>query len=385
MRRFLFIFILLSSLNLYGNINKEFIKALNEKKYVRITTLLEDGADIDKKDENGFSPLIAMTISGNHEMVQLLIKYGANISLIDNRGFTALHHAVELKMQNLAEILIENNAETNSISNKDETPVYLALKNNDIGMTELLIKNGGEIDLIPKIDPILEDYLRMRVSIRNRLYGLDYLVRTELMEAVFNGDYSLSLKLINDGADINEQNEMGLSPLMIAAGRGNSYLTRLLLKKGASISIEDEEGLTALSYSMLNNNKLVIIEILEKADSIDPYALFYALFEGKKEDLSILLKLSETVDVYEKSRRTLLMYAAYLGDLYAVRQVIDNYGRISLPDNNQMNALNYCILGMKEPDEDYYQIVSLLIEKGVYTEVITHPDPEMAKALKGYR
>ena len=376
---------LFSSFSLQADIREELLTALNEKRYITIRELLKKGADIEEKDESGISPLLAMVKTGNNDMVQLLLQYGANINSIDNNGYTALHIAVELGLQNIAELLILNGSETNSISNNNETPVYLALKNNDIKITELLIKNGGEIDFIPTIDPIMEDYLKMRVTIRNKLYGLDFLHRTTLMEAVFTGDYKEVEFLILNGEDVNEQNEMGLTALMMASGLGNTYITRLLLKHGASISITDVDGLTALSYAMLKENLLVVDELLEVTNLIDPNSLFYALFEGKKENLSRLLSRSESADVFDISDRSLLMYASYLGDYYAVRKIIENNGNVNLNDNSNMNSLKYCILGMKEPDEDYYQIATELVKNGAVSMGMTHSDPEMAKALKGFR
>lgn len=385
MRPFLLIFLFLSTMPVFPDIREDLLDALNSKQYIKIRELLGEGADIEKKDQKGLSPLSAMVKSGNSDMVKLLLQYGAHINAIDNNGYTALHYAVELGYANIAEILILGGAEANSISNNNETPVYIALKNNDIKMTELLIKNGGEIDLIPAIDPILEDYLKMRVAIRSKLYGLDFLSRTELMEAVFANDYKKAESLIVGGTDVNEQNEMGLTALMMSSGLGNIYITRLLLKNGASVPLVDEDGLTALSYAMLIDNHLIADELLDKTESINPNALFYALFEGKKENLSKLVKLSLTADVYDLPGRSLLMYASYLGDFFAVSKIIEHGGNVNLSDRENINSLQYCMLGMKEPDEDYYQIVSELVSNGAVSRGLTHEDPEMTKALKGYR
>jgi len=385
MRRLLLILLLLSTISLYGDMREDLLEALNSKQYIMIRQLLSENADLEKKDDSGLSLLSEMVKSGNSEMVQLLLQYGANINSIDSKGYTALHYAVELGYKNIAELLILNNAETNSISNLDETPVYLALKNNDIEITELLIQNGGELDFIPEIDPIMKDYLTMRVNIRNKLYGLDFLNRTELMEAVFAEDYKLIELLIFEGADVNEQNEMGLTALMMASGLGNNYITRLLLKNKSDMSITDIDGLSALSYTMLHNNNLIIDELLEVSETIDSQALFYALFEEKKENLARLLKLSETPDVFDPSGRSLLMYASYLGDFFAMRRIIENKGNVNLSDESGMTALKYCMLGMKDPDEDYYQIITKLVKSGAVSTGLTHSDPEIAKALKGFR
>lgn len=386
MRRLLPIcFLLIISFSLSANMREDLIEALNNKMYLRIRSLLDQGADLEKKDDTGRSPLTLMVISGNVDMVRLLLRYGSNINSIDDNGYTALHYAVESGQYNIAEILILEGAETNSINNAEKTPVYLALKNNDIQMTELLIRNGGELDFIPIIAPVMEDYLRSRVSIRNKLYGLDFLNRTELMEAVFAGDFKTAELLIIDGADVNEQNETGLTALMMSAGLGDIYTTRLLLKNGADRNIKDQDGLEAISYAMLTPGNLVVKELLEYNREIDPHALFYALFEGKKEHFSTLLTLSETADIFDDSNRSLLMYAAYLGDYYAVRRIIAKGSDLNLTDGNDRTALAYCVRGMKEPLEDYYQIASALVENGAEKRDLTSSDPEMEKALKGYR
>jgi len=364
---------------------EDLIDALNNKMYLRIRALLDQGADLEKKDDTGRSPLTLMVISGNADMVRLLLQYGSNINSIDDRGYTALHYAVETGQFNLAEMLILEGAETNSINNAEETPVYLALKNNDIQMTELLIRNGGELDFIPMIEPVMEDYLRSRVSIRNKLYGLDFLDRTELMEAVFAGDFRTAEDLIYRGADVNEQNETGLTALMMSAGLGDIYTTRLLLKNGADRHIKDQDGLEALSYAMLKPGRLVVEELLKRGGEIDSKALFYALFEGKKEHFSTLMELSPNVDIFDDSERSLLMYASYLGDFYTVRRIIARGARLNLTDGNDRTALAYCVQGMKEPLEDYYQIASMLVEKGAEKRNLYSSDPEMEKALKGYR
>lgn len=385
MRAVLTILFLISTFSLFPEMRSDLIDALNGKRYIQIRYLLSEGANIENKDERGLSPLSLMVQSGNNDMVRLLLQYGANINSIDNNGNTALHHAVKMGYLNIAEILILSGAETNSINNDNETPLFLSLYDNDFAITELLIKNGGEMDFIPMIDPIMENYLRMRVSIRNKLYGLDFLHRTELLEAVFAGDYKLAELLIFNGSDVNEQNEVGLTALMMSSGLGNTYVTRLLLKQGADISIEDVDGLTALSYSMLQDNPLVVKELLEVTRMIDPQSLFYALFEQKKEKLSQLLKRADSPDVFDQSGRSLLMYASYLGDYFAVRRIVENNGNVNLSDDTGMNSLEYSLLGMKEADEDYYQIVSKLVENGAVSGSLTHSDPEMAKALKGFR
>jgi ankyrin repeat protein len=56
-----------------------------------------------------------------------------------------------------------------------------------------------------------------------------------LIEAVKGGDRAAVEELVAGGADLNEQDENGWTPLNWAAGRGDVEVVRLLLDKGAEV------------------------------------------------------------------------------------------------------------------------------------------------------
>jgi hypothetical protein len=57
----------------------------------------------------------------------------------------------------------------------------------------------------------------------------------ELIEAVKNGNYTDVEMLIKKGADVNQQDEQGWTPLNFAAGKGDISLVQLLVNNGADI------------------------------------------------------------------------------------------------------------------------------------------------------
>ncbi|MGH9764818.1 MAG: ankyrin repeat domain-containing protein [Blastocatellia bacterium] len=56
-----------------------------------------------------------------------------------------------------------------------------------------------------------------------------------LIEAVKSGDRESVEQIINNGADVNQGDEQGWTPLNFAAGKGNLPLVKLLVEKGADI------------------------------------------------------------------------------------------------------------------------------------------------------
>lgn len=60
---------------------------------------------------------------------------------------------------------------------------------------------------------------------------------THLIDAVKAGDFSTVGHLVDSGADINQQDEHGWTPLNYAAGKGNEAMVNLLLARGADMWI----------------------------------------------------------------------------------------------------------------------------------------------------
>ena len=57
----------------------------------------------------------------------------------------------------------------------------------------------------------------------------------QLIEAAKTGDCALAQSLIQLGADVNQQDQLGWAPLNFAAGRGDLALVKLLVEAGADI------------------------------------------------------------------------------------------------------------------------------------------------------
>jgi ankyrin repeat protein len=68
-----------------------------------VKVLLEKGADIEAKDEDGQTSLMWASYRGYSEVVELLLENGANIEAKDNRGKTALDLVENDKVKKMLE------------------------------------------------------------------------------------------------------------------------------------------------------------------------------------------------------------------------------------------------------------------------------------------
>lgn len=96
-------------------------------------TLIERGAWVNPKDKEGRTPLIVASEIGYTPMIDLLIAKGANIHSQDKDGRFALHHAVLGAGSEAALLLISKGAKVDARDNKKWTPLYLASVNDQPG------------------------------------------------------------------------------------------------------------------------------------------------------------------------------------------------------------------------------------------------------------
>jgi ankyrin repeat protein len=114
-----------------------------------------------------------------------------------------------------------------------------------------------------------------------------------LILACYRGNTEVAAYLINNGADINYNNEMG-TPLLAAVVKNNLAIVTLLLKKGINIEAKDANGTTALIYAtMFKNHEISRLLIGAKAnfdtkDNRGNSALDYAILADDDQLIQIL-------------------------------------------------------------------------------------------------
>ena len=72
-----------------------------------IKLLLNNGADVNKSGDDGYSPLHGASKLGNADAVHVLLKAGADANAVDNHGETALHIAARYGHLDVVRVLAE--------------------------------------------------------------------------------------------------------------------------------------------------------------------------------------------------------------------------------------------------------------------------------------
>ena len=83
-------------------LDKELLEAVKKGEYKKVEELIKRGANVNEKDNDGWTALMHAASRGHKEIVELLIKNGANVNEKGYNGRTALDYA---KTDEIKEIL----------------------------------------------------------------------------------------------------------------------------------------------------------------------------------------------------------------------------------------------------------------------------------------
>jgi cytohesin len=143
-----------------------------------LKALLEGGADPNRADREGTSPLLRAVSEGAQPAVELLLAYeadpnvggthntwnplqeaaergskgiaevllkaGADVNAKAKDGWTPLHIAVSRGRREVAELLLANHADPNAKNNEGQTPLHLAVQSGQRELAELLLANKAD-------------------------------------------------------------------------------------------------------------------------------------------------------------------------------------------------------------------------------------------------
>ena len=261
---------------------------------------IEKKGDIDARIKNHRTLLMAASMYGHTNAVNVLLQDGANVALTDKRlGCTALHFAAG-SSDNSGEILrclIENGADVNGVNKVKHTPLTIAAIRDHINALTLLIKHGADVDLQDS-----DGYKALHFAV----YGSD--ISSEILSC-----------LIGVGADVNARTNNGVTPLMIAAEEGHINAVTSLVKCGANVDLQDKDGQTALHHAM-QSPQASICEVLscliKNGADVNAHTfhnetpLMLASHDDHVNVVTFLIKHGADVDLQDKDGDTALHYAA---------------------------------------------------------------------------
>lgn len=124
--------------------------AANRGCYRTLFLLLDYGADKDKPDFNGMSPLIAAIINEHYECAFLLLRRKANTNVGMMYGVTCLHRAVDQAIEHGRRLVVEllrRGADVDKADFFHHTALMRAATKGDMATAMILIAAGADPDI----------------------------------------------------------------------------------------------------------------------------------------------------------------------------------------------------------------------------------------------
>ena len=112
-----------------------------------VKLLIDNGADLNHKNNGGVTALRTAAREGRTEVVKLLIDNGADQNIKDVDGWTALMYAAWNGSTEVVKLLIDNGADLNHKNNFGETALMYASIYGHTEVVKLLVDNGADMNI----------------------------------------------------------------------------------------------------------------------------------------------------------------------------------------------------------------------------------------------
>ena len=311
----------LEMLQRIAELNKEMFEYLKEDKWDLAMDVLNEGADVNARDEKGRTPAFYCVEKGKYNILTNLDqspdgteRRKVDLNAQDNSGMSLLHCAVKNKQDAIVSYLVRVRACSPKTQMKNGTsPVFDAAKSGTAEQVKLLLTFGADPNAATTS-------------------GL-----TALHQAAARGNLDMVKELVQAGAEVNAVTKDGRTPIFYAAERGKASTVSYLLDKKAEINLADEKGVTPLILAARSGNAaLVKFLVVNKKANFAATAKdgTTALIAGAKtpEIVKFLAEKMPNVNGVDPDGNTVLHLCAETADEETVRKLLYYGAKEDLPN-----------------------------------------------------
>lgn len=186
-----------------------------------------------------------------------------------------------------------------------------------------------------------------------------------LADAALYGDAKAAQALVAAGATVDQFDETGMTPLMIAASEGRTAIAKLLLDAHADVNLAGQDGTTALMRAASANRREAITLLVDRGAKVDAKnaggmtALMAAAFGGYVGAVRALLAAKADPNIRDNQGRTALMAASTSGDASTVDALLNAGSAVDVADAGHGTPMTYAAA------DGHAAIMELLRKRGL--------------------
>jgi uncharacterized protein len=317
--------------------------------------------DVNRRNSDGSTPLQWAVHEGNAAEVKRLLRAGADVSAANHYGATAMSLAAEVGNAEMLKVLLEVGASADSPNPEGQTALMAVARTGNVEAAQLLLNHGATVDareqwggqtalmwasarrhpemmqlLISKGADVnarstVRDYQR-HVTAEGRPKSLDSGGLTPLLYAARENCTACIDVLLKNHVDIGLPDPDGVSPLLVAIMNANWDLARQLILAGADVNQWDIFGETPLFTAVNLRNRIdggrASIDPLNKTTGL---ALLKLLLErGANPNMQLFFKPANAPGVLHTRGVTPLIRAAANADLEVVTLLLEHGADLSM-------------------------------------------------------
>ena len=312
--------------------------------------LIDAGADIETKDENGHSPLLRASVSGKFAAVKMLVEAGADLCVTDNGGFiclslascfghtetvrylvglkevdvnhadeeynTALHWAGQQNCPDVVRVLIDAGADIEAKDDVGCSPLLWACRSGMFAVVKILVEAGADV----RVTCSKGDTCLILAACCGHTETVRYLVGLKDVDVNHKGGSGCTAVLaaanhadvvevlIDAGADIEARDNYSHSPLLVASQRGELRVVQMLVRAGAGVCVTSDEGDTCISLAAVNGHTETVRALLcmpevdvNESDNWSCTPLHRAAFDNYSDVVRLLIDAGADVEATNSS------------------------------------------------------------------------------------
>jgi ankyrin repeat protein len=320
-----------------------------------IEVLLKHGARPDVKDQLGNTPLVAGIYCNHSDALVPLLHTIGNLKqqVAYAEGQSLLPLAIYVGNFEFVRILLDKGVDVNRRDVDGDTGLLQAVKQLDnLAAVKLFVDNGANLDsqdtegrtaLMAAVRKWSEDLVCLLLKHRVNQDLQDKEGQTALMIAVWRDSKNIVWFPLKHAADLSLKNDCGESTLFkecrsIQRSELPNNIIKILLEAGADINVEDNLGRTALTIAIENENYVAA---------------------------GLLIERGANVDSQDDGGQTLLMKAIKADNQITSRLFIEGSRNLNLQDGDRKTALDYAFEKWLDLNGDHGEAIrKLLLEKG---------------------